>query len=276
VTAPGVGARITPFEIGLPDPEFRESIFTAIREEAHQSGYDLSDPGAFVLVAEVGRAVREIQGDERGGGALQRYGAFLFQAYHFHVAGDVLYVLDEDAARHLVRRDFEGSSWDGELPSEAGYLQLPQHLFWSEPSEGEPAEPIDGVSWAQSAGDTLSLLVSMGIRRGRPGLSLSELPPTKLAGARMWPTTSVRLEGVDFEGMLPGSELGELYSVVTMGEALKLLARAFAYIAESPDAVSLATNEGAPEEERLGIGSSSRLSFRRIQAPLPNTRGPGR
>lgn len=276
MTAPAVGARITPFEIGLPDPRFRENTFAAIREEANARGYDLSDPGAFILLGEVGRAVREIQGDERGGEALQRYGAFLFQAYHFHAAGEVLYVLDEDAARHLVRERFEGSSWAGELPSEAGYLQLPRNLFWSEPAEDEPAEPIDGLSWARSAGDTLSLLVAMGIRRGRPGLSLAELPPATLAGARTWPTTSVRLEGSDFEGLLPGSDLEELYSVVAMGEALKLLARAFAYIVESPHVVDLATESGGSEEEAVEVGSPSRLSSRRIRAPLPNSEEPGR
>ena len=260
-------ARLTPYEIGIPGREFADRAFGDIRDEAEARGSDLTDPGAFILLGEVGRAIRGIQGEERGGDAIHRLGAFLFQAFHFHAAGERLYLLETDAARDLVERSFESYRWDGELPGDAGYLQFPRHLFWSAPGAPDHAEPLDGVFWAGSSGGTLSLLAALGVRASRPGISLTELPPVALRDAQAWLTKPVRSEEADFSNTLPGGDLGGLYSVGTLGEVLKLVGRSFAYLSRVPEA--LGPEETGPRPGELEGGSVSArpsfLPFRRIR-----------
>ncbi len=261
-------ARLTPYEVGIPGRQFAEDTFRRIAEEAESRSVDALDPGAFVLLGEVGLAVRGIQGEERGGQALQRYGAFLFQAYHFRMAGEPLYLLEAPAARQLLGSGPEAfRGWEGALIHPAGYLQLPRNLFWSHPQEDGPAEPLDGIFWCRSSGETLSLLVALGVRADRPGVSVVELPPVPLADAARWPHEPAREGGDDFATTLPGGELDALYSVVTFGEALKLAARAFAYMAGEPALVG--ELERGPRASEVpaepGLPRPSSLPFRRVR-----------
>jgi hypothetical protein len=259
---PGL-ARITPYEVGIPGRDFATRVFAGIRAEAEARGVDPTDPGAFLMLGEVGRAIREIQGDERGGDSVHYLGAFLFHCLHFSEAGEPLFVLEEDAARLLVGAP-QLADWGGDLPAFAGYLQLPRNLFWSDVGAAEAPEPLDGVFWTRSSLDTLSLLVALGMRSGRPGLSLVEIPPTPLDVAGRWPNHAVRELGADFETTLPGGELGGLYSLTTVGEVQKLMGRVFAYLAASPSA--LAEEERTPKGMRTepGTASLSALPYRRI------------
>jgi hypothetical protein len=97
-------------------------------------------------------------------------------------------------------------------------------------------------------------------------MSLAELPPVKLDDADTWLDGAVRDEGTDFSNTLPGGELGGLYTLVALGEALKLVARSFAYLTNVPEA--LGPIEDAPDSRMLEGHESpariSRLSFRRI------------
>jgi hypothetical protein len=256
-------ARITPYEVGIPGREFATRVFADIRAEAAARSVDPTDPGAFLLLGEVGRAIREIQGDGHGGDSVRYMGAFLFHCLHFSVAGEPLFVLEEEAARHLVRAS-ELMGWTGDVPAAAGYLQLPRHLFWSEAGAATAPEPLDGVFWTRSSEDTLSLLVALGMREGRPGLSLVEVPPASMEAVRQWPNVAVREGGPDFETTLPGGELGGLYSISTVGEVQKLLGRVFSYLAASPS--TLGGEERTPKEARGGVGpvSLSALPYRRI------------
>lgn len=261
-------ARMTPYEVGIPGRDFADKTFAAIREEAEVRGVDPSDPGAFFQLGEVGRAIRAIQGEERGGEAIERFGAFLFHAFHFHRAGEPLYLLGTKTARELVERPSPSLRWDGSLPTDAGYLQLPLHLFWSHsPSEG-PAEPLDGLFWARGSADTLALMVALGIRGDRPGISVVELPPLPLGEAANWVGGGTREQGSDFETTLPGGELDRLYSVVTLGEVLTLAARVFSTLAADPGAMGEV--ERAPRPNGGGPAAEgarpSLLSFRRIGA----------
>ncbi len=269
-------ARITPYEVGIPGRDFASSRFARIREEATARQVDLTDPGAFVQLGEVGRAIREIQGEERGGDSVQYYGAFLFQAFHFNASGEVFLVLGEEVARHLVDSS-KTESWKGELPGPAGYLQLPRNLFWSDAGAADAPEPLDGIFWTRAAKDTLSLLVALGMRTGRPGLSLVEMPPCQLDGVGAWPAQLAREGGADFETTLPGGDLGRLYSVKTVGEVQKLVGRAFAYLATSSDAMG--PEERAPRVEREeapgGPATGSALTFRRILMRGPEPEGEG-
>ncbi len=235
---------------------------------------DLHDPGAFILLGEVGRAIREIQGEERGGEALQRFGAFVFHAFHFHAAGEPIYLLERETARHLVGDSFEVGAVDPRPPDDAGYLQLPRNLFFSAPEESQHAEAVDGIFWTRSSGDTLSLLVAMGVREGRPGLSLTELPPVPIRVAKAWLSQPVRADGRDFASALPGGELGGLHSLATLGEVLKLVARSFAYLGSGDDILGPEEIAPHPREisERRGP-TPSRLPFHRVTLRKSSTTG---
>lgn len=265
-------ARLTPFEVGVPGREFAEEAFAAIREEAEGRGVDLRDPGAFLLLGQVGRVLRAIQGEERGGDALERFGAFLFHAYHFHRAGERLLLVETGTLRSLLDRPERGAGpgegWSGALPSDAGYLQLPHRLVWSHPDPEGPAEDLDGVFWTRSAEDSLSLMLALGIRADRPGLSAVALPTVPISDAPEWLEAPARGEGEDFATTLPGGELDRLYSVVTAGEVLKLVARVFAYVEARPEALGARDEAPRPEEvgEEAGGARPSFLPFRRIRA----------
>lgn len=268
-------ARLTPYEVGIPGREFAETNFKAIRDEAEGRDVDLSDPGAFLLLGEVGRVLREIQGGERGGEAIHRFGAFLFHAFHFHEANEPVLLLTTAATRHLVEgrsaeRDTEDrpwESWSGRLPAPAGYIQLPRHLVWSHPDPEGPAEDLDGIFWTRAAGDSLALLAALGIRSDRPGLSVIPLPPMPLADASAW--TRLEARGTDFETTLPGGELDELYSVMTAGELLKLAARVFQYLDAVPESLGAEETSPRPDEvDEAPPGTRpSFLPFRRIRGP---------
>lgn len=277
-------ARLTPYEVGIPGREFADTNFKAIRDEAEGRDVDLSDPGAFLLLGEVGRVLREIQGGERGGEAIHRFGAFLFHAFHFHEAGEPVLLLATAATRYLVEgrsaerdtADRRWEPWSGRVPAPAGYIQLPRHLVWSHPDPEGPAEDLDGVFWTRAAGDSLALLAALGIRSDRPGLSVIPLPPVPLADASAW--TRMEARGTDFETTLPGGELDELYSVVTAGELLKLVARVFQYLDAVPESLGAVETSPRPDEvdDALRGTRPSFLPFRRIRGPtaVPDSERP--
>lgn len=262
-------ARLTPYEVGIPGREFAEENFREIQEEAEARDSDLRDPGSFLMLGQVGRVLRELQGEDRGGDALQRFGAFLFHAFHFYEHGETLLLLETGATRHLVSEQAPTEGWAGELPADAGYLQLPRHLVWSHPDPDGPAEDLDGIFWTRSTGDSLSILASLGVRTDRPGLSVAPLEPVPLSDASEWPSARARTEGRDFETTLPGGELDELYSIVTAGEVLKLLSRTFAYLNLRPEA--LGPSERAPHPDEVDDAPRGTrpclLSYRRIRSP---------
>lgn len=269
MSGPRGGARPSPYEIGTPGRAFRERVFGEIREEAGTSGADLADPGAFLRLEATGSALRELCGDSGGGIWGDPFGAFIFHAFHFWVAGERLYSVGEGAARSLAASPPESFRWQGELPAVAGYVQLPIHLFWSPAGEEGSAEPVDGFFWTQCAGRTLSLLVAMGIRRNRPGFSLTELPPAGMAGAGEWPCAQVREEGEDFAPVLPGGDLGRLHSILTLGEMLKLAARIF-FASVSGEEPPLASDRTAVAGSGL---EGSAPPFRRIRFSGPGAPG---
>jgi hypothetical protein len=197
-------------------------------------------------------------------GAIHRYGALVYHAVHFMRAGCPLFLLTTHAARYLVEGSPEG---DPEPPAPAGYLQLPQHLFWAETAEATAAgaaaadvaaaeaaaaearaagpdvggkqapESIDGIFWTATESGVLHTMLVTGVRPDRPGLGVIPLPEAPLADASAWIAADVRADGEDFSATLPGSEHDRLLSFRAAGEALKLLARFFAYVGAVPSAL---------------------------------------
>lgn len=251
-------ARVTPFELGLPDSDFARARFDAFAQEAGRRGMDPADPGAFLLLAQVGRTVHDLQEGEGGGALLHSFGAFLYHAFHFERAGRPLFLVEAPLARFLVEGDPAFAGYEGALPAAAGYIQLPRHLFWARPDGDEgPAEPLDGIFWTRAVGEALCLLAVTGIRPGRAGFSVLPVPAVPLGEAVAWMGRSVRETGRDFETVLPGGELERLYSIEAIGELLKLAARVCAHAVTVPEALG--------SEERVREEGASALAFRRLR-----------
>jgi hypothetical protein len=242
--------RPTPFALALPGPDWIREHFGAMAREARSRGSDPADPGAFLLLAQVGATLEELRpGGAAGPESFHAFGRFLFHAFHLFPVdaeegdaetppGGLVLDVEVAAARGLVD---EGAASPAPppgsetvLPAPHGYLRLPRHLFWARPDpEGTP-EAVDGVAWSLTRGrggiDQLAVLAVTGVVPGREGFSVIPVPPVPLADAGRWASEAARApnQGADFSPTLPGGELGELYSVETAGELLKLVARALA------------------------------------------------
>lgn len=249
-------ARVTPFELAFPTREQAEALSAAVAEEASGRGADPGDPHAFVTMGAVGAFVSEIEGPDAPSGAIHRYGALAFHGVHLTRAMCPVFVLSTHVARYLV-----GGS-PGELadpPTSAGYLQLPQHLFWADGARYAP-ESVDGIFWTASQRGLLHAMLATGMRPDRPGLGVVPLPEAPLAEATTWLRADVRGDGSDFANSMPGADLDGLYAFETAGEALKLLARFFAYAATAPGAFA----RYEPAEHAEGGPEPSRLPFTRV------------
>lgn len=268
-------ARKTPYELLLPEEGFAEEWFPKIREEAEGRGGSLATPESFVLLSEAALALREIRGEEDPPELIQQHGALLYHAFHFHEAGHPLYLLDTDMVRFVVENGPGEGEWPPALPGKAGYLQLPQHLFWTAGGEGEAPESLDGIFWSAPDGENVTLLIVIGMRKDRPGLAVVPLPTLPLSAAVSWASISVRPEGEDFRSVLPGAELEGLYAVEAGAEALKLAMRVFWYLDVFPGRlVDGAGGEGAVASHEAGDSegkedgeagpSPSSLPYRRI------------
>jgi hypothetical protein len=263
-------ARLTPYEFVFGGPEFEDDRFPRIREEAGERGGEPADPEAFLFLAAAGALLRElVPGDEPAavagaspgagevaaepppgapdwGESLGRYGRFVYHAYQFWRFGRRVWVVEEPLLRRLLETPPAVGRWAMLPPHPAGYLQLPRNLLWARVAASEPPEPVDGVFWtmigesdpAQPPYARLDLLVALGLRPGRPGLSVIDIGE-ELAGdaAGHWADAVGRPEGDDFANLLPGGELQQYHGMATRGEVLRLVSLLFWHATMHPDAV---------------------------------------
>lgn len=242
-------ARLTPFELLFRSPEDAEALAGAVAEEAEGRGVDASEPHAFVTMGAVTAFIRGIQGEAAPSESIHQYGALAWHALHFARSGFPLYLLGTHAARYLVEGSPPGAAT---VPGASGYLQLPQHLFWTEVASGVP-ESVDGIFWNVTGPDALHALVVTGLRPDRSALGVVPLPRAPASAAASWVAIDARGDGSDFANSMPGSDLDVLYAFRTSGEIFKLLARFFAYATAVPEALvpeGAATGE-APEPSAL-------------------------
>lgn len=233
-------ARRTPWELVFGDAEFETEHFPAIDEELESRGA-ANDPGAFVMLASVGRMLRALRpprADEPGGpghDAVLHYGALAWQAWQFRVHGTRVYTLDAALLDRLIGAGPIGP-WTFEAPHPAAYLQLPRHRVWVELESGSAPEPVDGFFWT-AARARLDIVLCTGLRRGRPGMGVVEVTAALPAEAPgHWGDIEAREDGSDFANILPGGELERLYALTNAAEALKLVSRIFRHAAR-PGAV---------------------------------------
>jgi hypothetical protein len=234
-------ARVTPYELLLPEEGFADRRFPRIEAEASERKTRLVDPERFALLSEAGSVLREIRGEEDDPQLIQQFGILLFHAYHFWKEGLPFFQLETGVVRYLVEAGPTSGDWEASLPGRAGYVQLPHRLFWIPGVEGAPPESLDGFFWSAPDDENLSMLIGMGIRRDRPGLSVVPLPTLPLSSAAEWASMKVRPEGEDFESSIPGAELENLYTLVAGAEAVKLAMRVFWYLDVFPASVAEGT-----------------------------------
>lgn len=257
--------RVTPYELLLPEGEFGDKWFPRIQAESEERGVPINDPQAFALLAEVGAVLRMIRGEEEDPQSIHQTGILLFHAYHFWKEGLPFFLLRTEAARYLVNTGPTAGSWEAALPGPAGYLQLPQHLFWVGGEEGV-AESVDGFFWSAPDNENLSVLIIMGLRKDRPGYAVVPLPTLPLSAAGEWAGTKVRTDGVDFKSSLPGAEQDHLYSIEAGAEAVKLAMRLFWYLDSFPGSVTGAGEKPSEALDEAGADGPrpSELLARRV------------
>ncbi len=252
-------ARLTPFELALPRPEAAADFVDAVRAECEESSWASHDLMSFLRLSAADAFVSALAGPEVDAPALHPFGALAFHCFHYAVAECPTYVLSTHVARYLT-----GGAPGGRPvpPSPAGYLQLPQHLFWAEGDAGAP-ESIDGLFWTTSPDEVLRSMLVIGLRPDRAGIGSVLMPDAPLADAAEWLEVEARPEGADFSTSIPGGDIDGLYEIRTAGEVLKLLARFFAYAEGVPEALV----EGAPApptDPRPGTPRPSRLAYQRV------------
>jgi hypothetical protein len=261
-------ARLTPFDVLFARDEDAESLWAAVREEAEGRGVDVRDPAAFVTLGSVTDFIRRVEGEESPEESILQYGALAFQALHQGRVEASTFLLTTHAARYLVEGSPDAAP---DPPTDAGYLQLPRHLFWLEDGSEVP-QSVDGIAWtvapeARGGGALLHALAVTAVRPDRRGLGVVPLPEAPLADAPAWLEVDARGDGSDFHTSMPGAEIDGLYAFATAGEVLKLLARFFSYASAVPGALREEVAAGSrerPGEEESDGPARSRLPWIRV------------
>ena len=141
-------ARLTPYELLLPDPGFPDRLFPEIGAEAGERGTDVANPAAFTMLGTVQGALAELRSEHAEPESAHDHGSVLYFAYHMWLAGPAVTLVRAGTLRGLLARASREPSPSGqaadttELRERAGYVQLPQHLVWIEEGDaGEPGQP---------------------------------------------------------------------------------------------------------------------------------------
>lgn len=236
--APPSTARPTPWELIL-EP-LGADAFPSIRTEAEQRGSDPARFDQFALLGFVGATLQSMIADDAPADAVASYTELLYQGYQFWAFGRRVYVFDEAVSALLATpvRDLVG--WRLAAPP-ACYLQLPYQRFWMRVAAGASYEPVDGcfvtVREPPSAGAAadLRVLLALGLRADRPGLSLipyhASFDPAEAAERARRPE---RASGAAYESALPGGDRKGLHTIESASEAEALVLRALEWLDRRP------------------------------------------
>lgn len=259
-------ARRTPYERFLPDDDFPGRRFPAIAEEAARRGVGLDDPGAFAVLEAASEALDELRAEGDDPDTLQRHAAMLFHAFHHHAAGTPVFLLATGVVRMLADTEpWTRDAPDGPPLPVSTYLQFPQHLVWARADGRETPASLDGVFRTVTSDGRIHVMAVGGLLGDRPGFTVLPVPGAPAAHEADWCTTGMRGDGTDFASDMPGADLERLYEIRTVGEALKLVARAARVIRRFPEGVgptATATASSTPvpsalEARRVTLPESS-------------------
>jgi hypothetical protein len=248
--------RITPFDLIFGEPAFDQAHFELIAEQA--ATQPARTPTELFMLPAAGTLLRELMPADDAAGRhrelVEQASALLFHAFRFWLYGRRTWVMGETTTRSLLD---EPASSDGiaglqtaaikghapprsgtvQAPAPAGYVQLPRNLLWTRVAEEAAAEPVDGFFWSMPTEDEgasvprIDLLLALGVRRGRPGISIVDVSAAGADALQHWADVQARPDGDDFANILPGGELQQYRGLVTRTEALKLAARCFRRVA---------------------------------------------
>ncbi|HEU4564374.1 MAG TPA: hypothetical protein VFS05_06995 [Gemmatimonadaceae bacterium] len=236
----GTPARATPYELILEPIE--QSAWPAIREEAEHRGVDTRRRDRFVLLGHVGATLQDMVPDDAPADAIEEYADLLYHGYQFWSYGRRLYVVDGERAEAFAAPEAELGSWILAAPP-ACYIQLPYQRFWARVTTEAPYEPVDGffvvvddTEPAPGAGAHMRILLILGLRADRPGISLvsyrTDLEPESAAerARRPW-----REDAEPFASTIPGGERRGIHTIATTSELEALVLRILAYLDRNPD-----------------------------------------
>lgn len=226
-------ARPTPYDLIFDPAHFDEARFRLIAEQA--AARAAVTPGDLALLPAAGELLRALLPEpEEGvphGELVTQVSALLFHSFRFWLHGRRTHEIPEADARALLGPDVVVGEWDLRAPAPAGYVTLPRNLLWARVADDAAHEPVDGFFWSAPTagegvrGERLDLLLALGVRRGRPGLSVVDASIEDGASLRHWGDVEARPGGTDFENVLPGGELNRYHSLTTRAEILKLVSR---------------------------------------------------
>lgn len=290
-------ARVTPYELLFPAPEFPDERFPAVQAEADARGTDVANPAAFAMSGAVQGILADLRPEDEmadeGPGDGNRTGQpserphetaqpptrvpqtahghalLLYFAFHFwriKSQRPPLALIRRSTLRTLLAGEPPSPGWETVLQGRAGYLQLPQHLAWVEEPGAERPESVDGFFWTATRDDAFHAAAVTGVRPGRPGYGVVPVPPEPLQSLSSWTTGPGREDGNDFATDLPGAELDGLLGIRTPAEVFKLLALALELWTEAArTSADCPTSSGFP---RLVVPTAA-------SAAVPNERPPG-
>jgi hypothetical protein len=228
-------ARPTPCELIFDRGSFTTERFPLLREQVELRG--ATTVGELLALPAAGEMLRllvpEGDGDEHRA-LIAQVAALLFHAFRYWLHGRKVYRFSENAVRAVIAES--PAPWTFRAPAPAGYVQLPRNLFWARPDEAAAAEPVDGFFWSNpeetegAAGTRFDVLLSLGVREGRPGLTVVPISLEQGSDPAMWADVQVRSDATDFANILPGGELQGYLALTTHAEALKLAVRLFRHI----------------------------------------------
>jgi hypothetical protein len=270
VPPPAGTLRISPYEVAFA-AGYEADVFATIAADADLHRTDPLRFERFPLLPSVSDAVRTFGSPDAPPEAVEQYRALLYHGFNYWRYGRPTYLVQSALARFLVEAQPGMEGWELTLPEPSLYLQLPHNLFWGSVSPESTPEPVDGMFVTGAPGRDLSgnpfirleVLMVLGLRRERAGFSV--IPFDTEAGpgiAAVWAEGGSRESGADFENVLPGGEISGLYSLLTVGEVLKLLGRILWYIDRYPGDVSAEITPAPPPDEARAAIRPSRLPYR--------------
>lgn len=224
--------RPTPYDLIFAAPGFDESRFERVRQQDRGA----HSPTELFMLSAAGELLRELLPDEETtshSAVVAQVSALMFHAYRFWLHDRRLCRLGDDELAPLLAGAAPPAEWSFAVPAAAGYLQLPRHALWARVEQDAVPEPVDGFFWSAPAPEPrerparLDLLFALGVRAGRPGVSLIDVTVETTAGIEEWARAQARPGGTDFENVLPGGELQDYHALTTHAEAVKLAVLCF-------------------------------------------------
>ncbi|MEX0907725.1 MAG: hypothetical protein WD054_05295 [Gemmatimonadota bacterium] len=228
-----MSSRDTPYDLIFGAPSFDEERLVLLRE---QDACRSTTPTDLFMLAAAGDLLRDLLPADDGAAphaaVVSQVSSLMFHAYRFWLHGRHVYRFEVAALQPLLTGAAPAPEWRFRAPGPAGYVQFPRNAIWARVSVDAAPEPVDGFFWSApvAAGERaarLDLLFALGMRRGRPGLSLVDATVDMPATLDEAAVSQARPDGVDFANVLPGGELQGYHALTTQAEAVRIAALCF-------------------------------------------------